>query len=298
SQRERAAHEAAVEVARQTAELVHRQFELGDVPETQVAQADAELASLEAQSPTFDAEIRASALALGVLLGELPETELALISQHTDYPALSPLPVGERADLLRRRPDVHMAERRLAAATADIGVATAELFPRLSIGAAGGFQALDAADLFVPGSAIWSLGPRVSWRIFDGGRVRAQIRATEAGAEAAALAYEEAVLAALSEAERALSRYRLGLTAVDRQGKAVAAARRSHELAQTRYRAGDIALIELLDTERVLRNAEMSYARMHLTAETDLVALFKALGGGWREPEGETIRLGISRTKE
>lgn len=260
------------------------------MPEAPVAQADAELATLEGQLPTFDAEIRSSALALGVLVGELPETGLVLISQHTDYPVLSSLPVGERADLLRRRPDVRMAERRLAAATADIGVATAELFPRLSISAAGGFQALDAADLFVPGSAIWSLAPRVSWRIFDGGRVRAQIRATEASADAAALAYEEAVLAALSEAERALSRYNLGLIALDRQDKAVAAARRSHELARVRYRAGDIALIELLDAQRVLRDAEMSYARQHLNAETDLVALYKALGGGWQKQQEESPR--------
>jgi NodT family efflux transporter outer membrane factor (OMF) lipoprotein len=281
-QRERAAQESAVQLSRQTAALVHRQFELGEVAEAEVTQTNAELASLEAQLPLLDAEIRSMALALGVLLGELPEAELALIRERTDYPALSRLPVGERADLLRRRPDVRAAEWRLAAATADVGVTTAELFPRLSISAAGSFQALDASELFESGSETWSLVPLVSWRIFDGGRIRAHIRASEAGAEAAALAYEDAVLAALLEAERALSRYHYGLIAVEQQGIAVAAARRSHELGRIRYRAGDIALLELVDAERTLRNAEIAYARTHRAVEMDLVALFKALGGGWQ----------------
>ena len=281
-QRERAAQNAATELSRQTLQLVRRQFELGEVAEAQVAQAEAELASLEAQLPLLDAEIRSLALALGTLLGDLPETELDLLVEHTDYPTLSSLPVGERADILRRRPDVLAAERRLAAATAEVGVATAELFPRLSIGASGAFQALDTAELFEAESETWDIAPLITWRIFDGGRIRARIRASEARAQAAALAYEEAVLTALSEAEAALSRYHLDLEALERQGRALAAARRSHELAEIRYHAGDIALLDLLDAERVLRNAELAYARMHRMAATDLVALFKALGGGWR----------------
>jgi NodT family efflux transporter outer membrane factor (OMF) lipoprotein len=280
-QRERAARESALGLSRQTAALTRRQFELGEVAEARVAQAEAEVASLEAELPLLDAETRSQALALGVLLGELPEAELALLQESTEHPSLSQLPVGERADLLRRRPDVRAAEWRLAAATAEVGVATAELFPRLSIGAAGSFQALNASDLFESESETWSLVPLVSWRIFDGGSIRARIRANEAGAEAAALAYEGAVLAALLDAERALSRYHYDLLALEQQRVAVAAARRSHELAQLRYRAGDIALLDLLDAERGLRNAETAYTRMHRVAETDLVALFKALGGGW-----------------
>lgn len=282
-QRERAAQTSAVQLSRRTADLVRRQFELGEVAEAQVAQVNAELASLEAQLPLLDAEIRSLALALGVLAGELPEAGLALAQEPTRYPALSPLPVGERADILRRRPDLLAAERRLAAATADIGVATAELFPRLSIGASGSFQSLDASELFDSASQAWNVVPLITWRLFDGGRIRAQIRASEAGAEAAALAWEDAVLTALMEAERALSRYHYGLAAVEQQRIAVAAARRNHELAEIRYRAGDISLLELLDAERGLRNTETVYTRTHLGAETELVVLFKALGGGWEE---------------
>jgi outer membrane protein TolC len=189
--------------------------------------------------------------------------------------------VGERADILRRRPDVRAAERRLAARTADIGVATAELFPKLTIGAGGGFQSLDAGNLFDSASRTFSIMPLISWRVFDGGRVRAEIRASEARQEQAALAYEKAVLGALGDAERALSDYHFGLDEVQRQRTALEAARTSYAHAQTRYAAGDIALTELLAEERVLRDAEDAYARTHTATAIELVALYKALGGGW-----------------
>jgi len=126
----------------------------------------------------------------------------------------------------------------------------------------------------------------ISWRVFDGGRVRAEIRASEARVEVAALEYEKAVKQALTDAELALTRYRLGLAALDRQTVAVAAARRSYGFATERYRAGDISLLELLDAERALRSAENAYARVHTQAATQLVALFKALGGGWQAGAG------------
>ena len=278
-----AARSAAVEASRESAALVRMQFEAGDVPEAAVAQAEAELAAIEVALPQLEAEARAAALSIGILLGELPETELTLIEQQPDYAALAPFPIGERADLLRRRPDVQAAERALAAATADVGVATAELFPTFSIAANGGFQSLEAGDLFESASEMWAIGPVLAWRAFDGGRTRAQIRATEARVEVAALDYEKTVKQALTDAERALARYELGLDALDRQAAALDAARRSHGFADTRYRAGDVSLLELLDAERVLRNAEDAYARIHTQAATDLVALFKALGGGWRD---------------
>lgn len=283
-QRERTALDAAIRLAADTQRLVQRQFELGEVPQAQVAQATAESATLAAQLPLLDAQIRGAALALGALLGGLPESELALLGQLTNYPSLAPLPVGARADILRRRPDVLVAERQLAAATADIGVATAELFPRLSIGATGGFQSLDAGELFDGASEYWSVVPLVSWRLLAGGQIRANIRASEARAHTAALAYEATVLDALSDAEQSLSRYHYGLAALERQQVAVAATRRSYELAAIRYRAGDIALLELIDAERALRQADRAYAQTHLATEIDLVALYKALGGGWDGP--------------
>jgi NodT family efflux transporter outer membrane factor (OMF) lipoprotein len=277
---------AAIAASTKAVELVHRQRAAGDVPEAAVAQVEAELAAVAAQLPLLQAQERAAALSIGLLLGDLPETELGLLEDAADYVALQPVPVGERADLLRRRPDVSAAERALAAATADVGVATAELFPKIGIGANGGFQALDAGDLFDPPSETLGLAPLISWRIFDGGRVRAQIRASEARVEIAALEYEQAVKEALTDAERALTLYTLGLRALDQQQIAVAAARRSYGFAKDRYKAGDISLLELLDAERALRSAEEAYARTHTQAATNLVALFKALGGGWQAAHG------------
>lgn len=281
AQRELVAREAAVEALQKTLDLVRRRFAVGDAAQADVDTAQARLAAAAATLPAIHARMRAAALGLGVLLGAPPERELALLDTAAPEIALSPMPVGERADVLRRRPDVRAAERRLAASTADIGVATAELFPKLSIGAGGGFQSLDSGNLFESASETFAIVPLIAWRLFDGGRVRAEIHASEARQQQAALAYEQTVLAALADAERALSDYRLGLDALGRQRAAVEAARRSYGHAQARFKAGDIALTDQLAEERALRDVEDAYVRTHTEATIDLIALFKALGGGW-----------------
>jgi NodT family efflux transporter outer membrane factor (OMF) lipoprotein len=276
--------DAALDSARESMDLVARRLDAGDVSEAELAQAEAELARLEADRPMLAARVRVAVQAIGVLVGGLPETEVALLATGPAFAALAALPVGERADLLRRRPDVRAAERALAAATADIGVRTADLFPRISIAANGGFQSLSTGDLLESASEFGAIAPLITWRGFAAGRVRAEIRATEARAEAAALAYEQAVQQALADAERALTRYEAGRVALDSRARALDAATRSYALADARYRGGDISLLELLDAERALHNAESSYAATHTQAATDLVALFKALGGGWGNP--------------
>ncbi|MGV8921955.1 MAG: efflux transporter outer membrane subunit [Thermomonas sp.] len=282
AQHELAAREASIMTLQQTAGLVRKRLDVGDAAQADVDAAQARLSAASAGLPAIHARLRAAALGLGVLLGAPPERELALLEANAPEVVLVPIPVGERADILRRRPDVRAAERHLAARTADIGVATAELFPKLSIGANGGFQSLDAGNLFESASQTFSIMPVISWRVFDGGRVRAEIRASEARQEQAALAYEKTVLVALADAERALSDYQLGLDAVQRQRVAVEAARRSYGHAQVRFKAGDIALSEMLAEERVLRDAEDAYARIHTATAVNLVALFKALGGDWQ----------------
>jgi len=282
-QHELAARRAAVVAARRSTDLVRLQLDAGDVPRAALAQAEAELAALEAQLPLLESGKRAAALSLGVLLGGLPESELALADTSSAYAALAPIPVGERADLLRRRPDVRAAEHALAAATADIGVNTAALFPRIALNAGGGYQSLDTGNLFASGSETWSVTPLISWHIFSGGRIRAEVHASEARAEVAALEYEKAIKLALSDAEQALTRYNFGLAALERQQAALTAARRSYGYAEIRYRAGDISLIELLAAERALRDAEDAHARTHTQTATQLVALYKALGGGWTD---------------
>lgn len=282
AQRELDARSASVEAMRRIADTVRKRAEAGDLAQADIERAQAQLDAAAAAVPGIQARIGAAALGIGVLLGQLPESELALADSESAAITLRPIPVGERADVLRRRPDVRAAERRLAAAAADAGVARAEWFPRLAISASGGFQALALGDLLESSSQAFSVMPLISWRIFDGGRVKAQIRAAEARQESAAQGYEKAVLTALTDAERALSNYRYALESVRVQHAALESARRSYGHAQRRFELGDIALAELLEAERSVREAEDAYARAHTGAAIDLIALYKAIGGGWQ----------------
>lgn len=277
--------QASLVTLEQTLQLVQQRVAVGDAAAADVDTVKAQLALAKAALPAIQARQRAAVLSLGVLLGQAPEHELALLDAVPVTVVLRPLPVGERADLLRRRPDVLAAERNLAASSAEIGVATAELFPKLSIGLSGGFQALSTGNWFDALSRRSSVLPLISWRLFDGGRVRAQIRASEAVEQQAALGYEQAVLVALSDAERALSDYQAGLASLALRKQALEAARRSYDHAQTRYAAGDIALVELLTIERTLHDSDALYTHAHTTAAIQLVALYKALGGGWSAPD-------------
>lgn len=281
AQREQVAREASVETLRQTLTLVERQHQAGEAARSDVDAVRARLESASAALPGIQARARSAALALGVLQGKLPEDGLVLLDTNGPEISLKPLPVGERADILRRRPDVQAAERRLAARVAEVGVATAELFPKLTIGAGVGFQSLESGSLFQSASRTFSLMPLISWRVFDGGRVRAEIHASQAREQQAALAYEQAVLAALGDAERALGNYQSGLVTLTRQQAALQAARSRYTHMQARYGAGDVALMDLLTEERLVRDAEDALARGKAAAAIDLVALFKALGGGW-----------------
>ena len=161
-------------------ELVWQRVAAGDAAAADVDTVYAQLAAAKAELPDIQARQRAAILSLSVLLGQTPEQALALLDAQPAKVALLPIPVGERADILRRRPDILAAERNLAASSADIGVATAELFPKLSIGLSGGFQALSTGNWFAASSRRSSLLPLISWRLFDGGRVRAEIRVSQA----------------------------------------------------------------------------------------------------------------------
>lgn len=293
AQRRIAIAEKSVELQRQTVDLVGKQLRAGAASRFDLDRAEAELQTTRASLPNLHAEMRAAAHRLAVLTGRPPEALVDELLATAPRQAPSDIvPVGLRSEILRRRPDVRRAERILAAATADIGVATAELFPRFFLTGMAGLESLSFGDLFRSGSGFWSLGPSIRWPIFSGGRIRANITATEARAEQAALRYEQAVLQALEDAESALVRYGEELETRRRLMEAVETRRNVVAIAKRRYGEGLDDLLIVLDAERELTRGEDQLIQSETRTLTYLISLYKALGGGWEafEPEG-TARL-------
>jgi multidrug efflux system outer membrane protein len=265
---------------RETLELTRVRLDLGRGSELDVASAAARLAATEATIPPLTAIETVAAHRLAVLLGQRPGTLVDEIAPHEVPPHLTTIAVGAPEDLLRRRPDVRAAERSLAAATARIGVAKADLFPRLTLSGFIGFIAGDAADLGDSSNRAWSLSPVLSWGGFDSG-VRARIVGAEARADGALANYESTVLRAIEETENAFVVYgedRRRLTSVVEQATA---SRRAAELARVQYREGALDFLRLLDAERTLLQAEDEVATAETDLNTSVVDIYRALGGGW-----------------
>ncbi|MGH7856152.1 MAG: TolC family protein, partial [Candidatus Binatia bacterium] len=223
---------------------------------------------------------------LSVLLGENPGSVLVELADGGRIP-MPPeeLRVSFPADLVRQRPDIRRAERELAARTALIGVATADLYPRLTLLGSFGFDATHASDLFTGGSRAYSLGPAVRWNIFDAGRIRGLIRAEEARTAQALSRYEQAVLRGLEEVENALiahARLREERQAV---ADAVRASTFSLELATELYKDGLVDFQNILDAQRTVLEFEDQLAVTDGTMAQSLVQLYRALGGGWAAAE-------------
>jgi NodT family efflux transporter outer membrane factor (OMF) lipoprotein len=263
-------------------DLVKWRYKAGLVGGLDVDQATYNLANTRARIPQLETELAAARNRIAVLLGLPPG------AVDEDLAAPAPVPVvpvevavGVPADLLRRRPDVAAAERQLAAATAAIGVATADLYPTLTLNGTIGFSASDFADIGTGASERWGFGPSVRWNIFDAGRIRAQIRARSAQADQALAAYESAVLKAYEEAENALVAYVREQVRRDHLVEAVTAAESALKLARTQYASGVIDFQQVLEAQRAQLAFQESLAVSAASVATDLVALYKALGGGW-----------------
>jgi NodT family efflux transporter outer membrane factor (OMF) lipoprotein len=194
------------------------------------------------------------------------------------------VPVGLPSELLRRRPDVRRAEANLHAATARVGVATADLFPRFVLNGSLNFSGRTAKELANWGNRGWSFGPSVSWPLFDAGRIRANIEVQSAQQEQALLAYRSAVLLALQDVENSLVAYAAEQQHRAALAEAVTANRRAVELSTTLYSAGQIEFITLLTAQRSLLSSEDALVQSDRNLATNLISLYKALGGGWEDP--------------
>jgi multidrug efflux system outer membrane protein len=266
--------------SRETLELTRVRLELGRGSELDVASAEARLAATEATIPPLVAAETVAANRLAVLLGERPGALADELAFREVPPHLTTLAVDSPAALLRRRPDIRAAERELAAATARIGVARADLFPRLTLSGFIGFIAGDADELGESTSRAWSLSPVLSWAGFERG-THAQVRIAEARAEAALAMYELTVLRALEETENAFALYGTERQRLQSVLEQATASRRAAELARIQYREGAVDFLRLLDAERTLLEAEDQVAAAEAALNASVVRIYKALGGGW-----------------
>jgi NodT family efflux transporter outer membrane factor (OMF) lipoprotein len=277
----------ALETARlqqQTLNLTNSLFTAGRGTRRDVQRADVLLASTQAQVPGFDAERRASLYALAALTGRPPEQIDADADKCVSPPRVRAImPVGDGAALLTRRPDVRSAERTLAADTARVGVATADLYPSIRLLGSIGLGSDKLRDLGKGASLSWSLGPLISWSFPNQTAARARVRQASAAADASLARFDGAVLTALKEVEQALARY---AGALDRQAALARAERSSSDaanLSKLRFDFGADSFLLLIEAERDRANARAALADADAAVADAQISLFKALGGGWED---------------
>jgi NodT family efflux transporter outer membrane factor (OMF) lipoprotein len=271
-------------------------YQKGAGVELDVKQAAALLASTQAQVPSLTGNLEAAVHRLGVLLAQPPGTLKSELSAPAPIPAAPPeVPAGLPSDLLTRRPDIQQAERELAAATARIGVAKSDWFPKFSLNGDIGAQSVSTSDWFTPGSKFWSFGPTMQWRIFDAGRIRANVEVQNARQEQALETYEQTVLLSFEDVENALAAYandqirRQSLTEAARDDQD------SVVLARKLYVNGLTPFINVIDAERSLYQAQDDLVQSDRSVTQDVIALYKALGGGWENGAADKkISIGMS----
>jgi NodT family efflux transporter outer membrane factor (OMF) lipoprotein len=266
----------------QSLAITQNRFTNGLTSDLDVQQANTLLATTRAVVPTLETALAASIHRLGVLLGQTPEALQTELSTVAPIPAAPPIvPVGLPSELLLRRPDVALAERQLAAATANIGVAKSDLFPKFFLTGVAGFQGISADDWFKSGSRFWSVGPAVQWRIFDAGRIHANIQVKTARQEQTLANYENTALSAFEDVENALTAYAKEQIRRRSLEDAVKSSEDSLHLANQLYANGLASFINVLDAERSLYQAQDALVQSDCTISANLIALYKSLGGGW-----------------
>jgi len=267
-----------------TFDLTDRLFRGGRGTERDVAQSRVLLEQARAQVPTFEAERRAALYALAVLTGEPPAALDAAADRCAAPPfAKRPMPIGDGRALLARRPDVRAAERTLGADVARIGVATAQLYPNVTLLGAASLGAPKLGDIGSSRSFGYSVGPLISWSFPFNGAARARVRQSEATAQRSLAAFDGVVLRALQETEQALARLDGATRREAALTEAAAASERAAQLSGVRFRAGSDNFLQLLDAERDRANARAALAQARADRSDAQISLFKALGGGWEE---------------
>jgi multidrug efflux system outer membrane protein len=269
-----------IENQQQTVEITRVRVENGRGTELDTARIAAQLDNTRAVVPSLETAIIQAIHRLSVLTGQLPNALTANLSKAIPIPTLpETIAVGNPADLLRRRPDIQIVERRLAASTARIGVATADLFPKVTFVGTLSLEASTLSSMGAAGSGAYSLGPRISWAAFDLGRVYAQIKAADAHADADLAQYQQTVLNALEETENTLVSYNKTKQKQDFLASAVKSSLRAYDLAQLRFNEGMTDFLTVLDSQSRLLQDQNQFAQSQTETATKLVAVYKSLGG-------------------
>ncbi len=273
-----------VEAEKETVDLEKMKLKAGITNDLTVAQAESQLASTAAQAPLLDASLHQSVYRLSILLGQPPGVLQEKLSAPATLPrATGMVPAGFPADLILRRPDVRQAERALAAATANIGVATAELFPKVNLTGTIGLRSEKSNSLQEKNSVYYSVGSVLSWPIFEIRPILLNISIQNLRLEQALILYRQAVLSSLEEVENALIAHDREKARNEMLARSVEASRRAYELAKQLNDAGVVDFLNVLTAQATLHLAEDQLARSDQTLSTTVIALYKALGGGWED---------------
>ena len=289
--------EASLQRQRDSLRITQARVDAGRSTQLDLARARGLVASTEAALPSLQTAIERSVFRLATLTAQPPRSLLAELAGSANAAAplpalpvtdLARLPAGTPALWLQRRPDLIAAERELAAATAGIGIARSELYPRLSLSGLLGLNAATLSSFGKSEAARYSLGAGLSWTPFDLGSVRARIRASEARSQQSLARFEQAVAAALEETEGAFSSFTRSAQRAERLDEAVRSAEQASGLARARFEAGVTDFLAVLDAERELLNQRDQQVQAQVGTATALVAVYRALGGGWEAPASAT----------
>ncbi len=267
----------------ETVKLINLQLRAGSASNVDLQRAESEWLAAKAALPPLQAEAKANLASLAILVGEYPETLLNQIDKIAPIPVVKPstLDIGLPSELLQRRPDIRIAERQLAAATADVGVAVADQFPRFQLIADLGSDTTKAGTYWQKASIFWSVGPQISIPIFHGKQLRNRVKAQEAARDAALVSYKQTILQAFADVESSLIRFHREEVKKRNLFYSYNKLKSMNRLIKLQYQSGRASLLDVLDVERQLNSIHDQYIQSLGQTTINLISLQKALGGDW-----------------
>ena len=271
-----------LEIARNATKLTEKRVQEGVVTNLDVDNASALAETIESLIPTLESRSETTINAIGLLLAKEPHALEEMLAEPRDVPALpEQVPIGLPSELVQRRPDIRKAEAQLHAATASIGIAKADFYPRISLNGSAGFQSLQLSNLATWASGQYVLGPSISLPIFEGGRLTGTLHLREAQQQEAAIVYKRTVLDAWREVDDALVVYDAEQRRRDRLKKVVSLNQNALSIAEKRYKAGAVDFLDVLNVQKQLLDAQSNLEQSKADAAANLITLCKVLGGGW-----------------